>query len=88
MFLLNKCTYWSWDSSVGIAVGYGLEAGARFPAWARDFSFLHNVQTDSEALPASYPMGTEDSFLGGTAAGVGKLTTHLHVVSRSRMVEL
>jgi hypothetical protein len=31
---------------------------------------LHRVQTCSGAHPASYPRGTEGSFLGGLAAGV------------------
>jgi hypothetical protein len=33
------------------------------------FSFLHVVQTGSEAHPASYPIGTGGSFPGGKAAG-------------------
>jgi hypothetical protein len=37
------------------------------------------------AHPVSYPMGTRDSFAGGEAAGAVKLTTHLHLVPRSRM---
>jgi hypothetical protein len=34
--------------------------------------------------PASYPMGTGGYFPGGKAAGGVKLTTHLHLVPRSR----
>jgi hypothetical protein len=45
---------------------------------ARDFSLIHSVQTGSGAHPASDPMG-----IGGV-----KLTTHLHLVPRSSMVEL
>jgi hypothetical protein len=37
------------------------------------------------AHPASYPMGTRGSFPGGKAAGVAKLTTHLHLVPKLRM---
>jgi len=33
------------------------------------FSSLHRVQAGSEAHPASYPMGTGDSFPGGKATG-------------------
>jgi hypothetical protein len=33
-------------------------AGVRFHAGVREFYVLHNVQTGSDALPASYPMGT------------------------------
>jgi hypothetical protein len=55
-----------------------------------DFSLLHNVQTGSGTHPASYPIGTVCSFSGGKAAsGRGvNLTTHLHLVPRSSMVEL
>jgi hypothetical protein len=41
------------DSSVGIATGW--TTGVRFPAGARDFNLLCNVQTGSGAHPASYP---------------------------------
>jgi hypothetical protein len=60
------------DSSVGIALGYGLDdRGSRvqFPAGAGNFSLHHRVQNGSEAHPASYPMGTRDSFSRGKAAG-------------------
>jgi hypothetical protein len=36
----------------------GWTAGVRFPAGAIEFYVLHNVQTGSDVLPASYPMGT------------------------------
>jgi hypothetical protein len=64
--------YKSRDSSVGIALGYGLDdrgSGVRFPSGAGNFS-LHRVQNGSGAHPASYPMGTGGSFPGGKAAGV------------------
>jgi hypothetical protein len=60
------------DSSVGIALGYGLDdqgSGVRFPAGAGNFSLHHRVQDGSGAHPASYPMSTRGSFLGGKAAG-------------------
>jgi hypothetical protein len=60
------------DSSVGIALGYGLDdwsSRVRFPAEAGNFSLHHLVQNDSGAHPASYPMGTRGSFPGGKAAG-------------------
>jgi hypothetical protein len=43
--------------------------GVRFSAEAGNFSLHHRVQTDSEAHPVSYPMGTRDSFPGGKVAG-------------------
>jgi hypothetical protein len=65
--------YMSRDSSVGIATGYRLDdqmIGVRFPAGAGNFSLRHHVQTDSGANPASYPVGTADSFPGVKAVGV------------------
>jgi hypothetical protein len=64
--------YRSRDSSVGIALGYGLDergSRVRFPAEARNFSLHHSVQNGSGAHPASYPMGTRGSFPEGKAAG-------------------
>jgi hypothetical protein len=60
------------DSSVGIALGYGLDdrgCRVRFPAAAGNFSLHHRVQNSSGAHPASYPMGTRGSFFGGKTAG-------------------
>jgi hypothetical protein len=60
------------DSSVGIALGYGLDdwgSKVRFPAGAGNFSFHHRVQNGSGAHPASYPVGTKRSFPGGKAVG-------------------
>jgi hypothetical protein len=60
------------DSSVSIVLGYGLDdlgSRVRFPVEAGNLSLHHRVQNGSEAYPASYPMGTGDSFTGGKAAG-------------------
>jgi hypothetical protein len=60
------------DSSVGIALGYGLDdrsSRVRFPAGAGNFSIHHRVQNGSGAHPALYPMGIRGSFPGGKAAG-------------------
>jgi hypothetical protein len=68
----NEITINSRDSSVGIALGYGLNdrsSRVRFPAGAGNFSLHHRVQNGSEAHPASYPMGTRGSFPAGKAAG-------------------
>jgi hypothetical protein len=57
---------WSRDSSVGIALGYGLDdrsSKVRFLAGAGNFSLHHHVQNGSGAHPASYPMSTRGSFL-------------------------
>jgi hypothetical protein len=64
---LGKC-----DSSIGIALGYGLDdrgSRVRFPAGAGNFSLRHRVQNGSGAHPTSYPMVITGSFLGGKAAG-------------------
>jgi hypothetical protein len=53
------------DSSVGIALGYGLDdwgSRVRFPAGAGNFSLHHRVQNGSGAHPTSYPMGTKGPF--------------------------
>jgi hypothetical protein len=58
--------------SVGTALDYRLDnrgSRVRFQAGAGNFSLHHPVHTGSGATPASYPMGTRDSFLGGKAAG-------------------
>jgi hypothetical protein len=56
----------------GIALDYGLDdrgSRVRFPAGAGNISLHHRVQTGSGDHPASYPMGTKGSLLGGKAAG-------------------
>jgi hypothetical protein len=60
------------DSSVGVALGYGLDdqgSRVRFPAGVGNFSLHYRVQNGSGAHPASYPMDTKGSFPGGKAAG-------------------
>jgi hypothetical protein len=60
------------DSSVCIALGYGLDdrgSRVRFPVGAGNFSPHHRVQNVSGAHPASYPMGSRGSFPGDKAAG-------------------
>jgi hypothetical protein len=55
-------------SSVGIALGYGLDdrgSRVRFPAGAGNFSLDHRVQNGSGAHLASYPRGIRGSFTGG-----------------------
>jgi hypothetical protein len=67
------------DSSVGIALGYGLDdrgPRVRFPEGAGSFSLHHRVQNGSGAHPTSYTMGSSGRDV--------KLTTHLHLVPRSK----
>jgi hypothetical protein len=59
------------DSSVGIALGYGLDdrgSRVRFSAGAGNFSLYHRIQNGSGAHSASYPMDTRGSFPGSKAA--------------------
>jgi hypothetical protein len=68
----HKDNFKSRDSSVGIALGYGLDdrsSKVRFPKGAGNFSLHHRIQNGSEAHPASYPMGTRGSFPGAKAVG-------------------
>jgi hypothetical protein len=61
-------TQWrSRDSSVCIAVGYGLDGPGSIPGGERLFS-SHSVQTDSGAHSAFYPVGTESPFTAGKTA--------------------
>jgi hypothetical protein len=79
VLLLNECLLLfislstkSRDSSVGIALGYGLDdrdSRVRFPAGAGNFSLHHRVQNGSGAHPASCPVGTRSSFLRVKVAG-------------------
>jgi hypothetical protein len=62
-------------------------AGVRFPAVVRDFSVLHSVQTVSDTHSASYPVGAGAHSPGVSGRGM-KLTIHLHLEPRTRMVEL
>jgi hypothetical protein len=64
--------YKSRDSSVGIALGYGLnDRGSRvpFPEGAENFSLHHRVQNGAGAHPVSYPLATRGFFPGVKAAG-------------------
>jgi hypothetical protein len=59
--------------------------GVRYPAGAKDFPSNLCVQTGSEAHPASCTMGTGDPFPGTKSGRDVTLTTHPHLVPRSRM---
>jgi hypothetical protein len=68
-------------SSVSIAAGYGLYGRASIPGRSIKYSLFHSVQTCSREQLAFFPMGRRGSFPVGKAAD-------LHLVQRSRMVEL
>jgi hypothetical protein len=67
-----QSSYKSHVSSVGKALGYGLDdrgSRVRFPAGEGNFSLHHRAQNGSGAHRASYPMGTRGPFPGSKAAG-------------------
>jgi hypothetical protein len=68
--------------SAGIRVVW---LGVRVPVGAGNFSLHQRVQTGSGAHQASYPTGTRALSLGVKRGRGVKLTTHLHLVPRSRM---
>jgi hypothetical protein len=75
-------------SSVSIVSDYGLDdraIGVRSPAGAKDFSSNFCVQTGSEVHPAPCTMGTGGPFPGAKRGRGVTLTTHPHLVPRSRM---
>jgi hypothetical protein len=76
------------SSSVSVVSGYGFDdqtIEVRFPAEAKEFSSNFCVQTGSGAHPASCTIGT-GVLSPGLKSGRGvTLTTHSHLVPRSRM---
>jgi hypothetical protein len=67
---------------------YGLDdrvIGVRSPVGVKDFSSNLCVQTGSGAHPASCTMGTGGPFPGAKRGRGVTLTTHPHLVPRSRM---
>jgi hypothetical protein len=75
-------------SSVSIVSDYGLDdraIGVRSPAGVKDFSSSLCVQTGSGAHPASCTMGTGGPFPGAKRGRGVTLTTHPHLVPRSRI---
>jgi hypothetical protein len=60
------------DSSVGIALGSGLDdrgSRIRFPVGAGNYSLHHRVQNGSGAHPAFYPMRTRGFSVGVKGPG-------------------
>jgi hypothetical protein len=77
---------WSWDSSVGIVVGYGLDGLGSIPGSARFFSYPQHP--DQFWGPPSLLSNLQGALPLGIKWQEHKLTTHLHLVLRSRKVEL
>ena len=73
--------YMSWSSIVGIVTVLWVgQCGVQILE-VTNFSLLQNVQTVSEAHPASYSVGTGVLSCGWSSWDL-KLTTHLHLVLR------
>jgi hypothetical protein len=69
------------DSSVVMAMGYGMDGRGSVAGRATDFFLLLSTRTSSGVCRVSYSMGIRGSILGGKDLDV-KLTTHFHPVSR------
>jgi hypothetical protein len=66
----------------------GLDGQGTIPGRGNtDFSLIDRVHVGSGAHPASYPMGTGGLFQREESDRGVKLTTHLHLVPRSRKME-
>jgi hypothetical protein len=66
----------------------GWMAWVRFPAGERDFSILHSVQNNAGATPSLLFNEYLGLFPKGLSGWGVKLTTHLHLIPMSRMVDL
>jgi hypothetical protein len=80
--IMNIVKHMNWSSLVSIVSDYGLDDRAtrvRSPADAKDFSSSLCVQTNSEAHPASHPVGTggEGVFFPGVKRDRGVTLTTL-----------
>jgi hypothetical protein len=73
------------DSSVGVGTGYRLDG--RGSITGRDKIFVSIPKRQDRLCGPPYTIGIGEFFPGVLRRGV-KLTTHLHLVPKSRMVEL
>jgi hypothetical protein len=76
----------SLHSSVSIVMGCGLESWGSIPGKGRRFFSSPLCPHHLGAHPDSYPVGTRDFSPGIGGRGV-EVTTDLHLLPRSRMVE-
>jgi hypothetical protein len=74
-------------SSVSVVSDYGLGDRVSIPGRGKDFSSDLCVQTGSKAYPASCTMGTGGLFPGAKRGRGVTMTTHPHLVPRSKWVE-
>jgi hypothetical protein len=87
LYFLSLPNIWvgNWGSSVSFVSDYRLGGRGSIPGRGKDFTTSLCVQTSSKAHPASYPMGTGNPVSGGKRGRSVTLTTHIHLVPRSRM---
>jgi hypothetical protein len=75
------------NSLAGIAKGYGLDGRGSILDRGIYFHVLHSIHTGSGPHPASYLIGAWHYF-AGVKWPERETDQHLHLVPRSRMVEL
>jgi hypothetical protein len=68
MYMLLGFLCYYYDSSIGIATGYGQNGQDSISGRGKVFSLLYSVQTDSGAHLDSHPMDAWGSFAGYKAA--------------------
>jgi hypothetical protein len=78
----------SWDSAVCIATGYGLDGLGSIPGRSNRFSSTPQRPHWLCSPPNLLSNGYRRLFPRGKSSRGVKLTTHLHLAPRSRMVEL
>jgi hypothetical protein len=69
-------------------MGYGIDCRGSNPGKGKIFLSSAASRPSLGPTSASYPMGTGADFPRGKAEMGMKLTIHIHLVPRSRMVEL
>jgi hypothetical protein len=84
---IGEFNFESWNSSADIATGYGLDGWGSIFGRVKRFFCSPKRSVPSEALSAPIQWITGALPRGYSGQGV-KLITYLHLVSRSRMMEL
>jgi hypothetical protein len=74
------------NNSVGIATGYGLDYCGSFPSRDKRLLFSPQLVDRLGTHISSYPMSISGLFPEGLSNRGMKLTTHYHLVPRSRKV--
>jgi hypothetical protein len=84
---LRPILIWSWDASVGIATGYGLDGWSSIPG--RDKRFFSSPQRPHRFCgPPSFLSSWYRELFPRRVKRPGREADHLHLMPVSRMVEL